>query len=152
MILISSKFSIQVSMQSPYPAEPLVLPGHEFGVRSVAFSPDGEHLASGSDDGTIRLWDLNNPTAGSLVLRNYDSGVWSVAFSPNGERLASGGEGGRVRLWIFLDKLVEIGCRQVWRNLTWEEWQRYLRDEPYRQTCSNLPPHPSVPAEELSEQ
>lgn len=50
------------------------------------------------------------------------------------------------RLWVLLPQLVEMGCQKVWRNLTWDEWQRYLPGEPYRQTCPNLPPHPGVPA------
>ena len=84
-----------------------------------------------------------------MVLRGHENWVWSVAFSPDGETLASGSADQTIRLWVFLEELVEIGCQKVRRNLSWAEWQRYLPGEPYRQTCPHLPPHPSVPVEEL---
>ena len=74
------------------------LEGHAGGVRSVSFSPDGITLASGSWDGTVRLWDVATHTTIS-TLEGHAEGVPSVSFSPDGATLASGSWDGTVRLW-----------------------------------------------------
>ncbi len=75
-----------------------VLTGHTGAVYSVAFSPDGKTLASGSFDGTVRLWDATTGHQTGNPLTGHTGAVRSVAFSPDGKTLASGGDG-VVRLW-----------------------------------------------------
>ena len=75
-----------------------------FGADSVAFSPNGRTLASGNDDGTIRLWDVSSPARPRLLGQPLTSGtrgtpVYSVAFDPDGRTLASGTSGGTIPLW-----------------------------------------------------
>jgi WD40 repeat protein len=65
---------------------------------SVAFSPDGQKIVSGSRDRTVRLWDLQGNSIGQPFQKHEDS-VLSVAFSPDGQKIVSGSRDRTVRLW-----------------------------------------------------
>ncbi len=73
--------------------EEALLTGHTELVTSVAYSPDGKTLASGSLDWTIRLWDVETRKHTKTLLR-HKGVVNSVAYSPDGNRLATGGDDG----------------------------------------------------------
>ncbi len=78
--------------------QPLKFRGvHPESVFSVATSPNGRILATGSYDGTIRLWDWTTGTV--RVLRGHHKEVFSLAFGPSGRLLASGAGDGNVRIW-----------------------------------------------------
>ncbi|MGB3262793.1 MAG: serine/threonine-protein kinase, partial [Microcoleus sp.] len=74
------------------------LVGHSNAVTSVAFSPDGATLASGSEDKTIEIWKLD---AGKrwYTLTGHSEWVTCVAFSPDGQILASGGRDKMIHIW-----------------------------------------------------
>ena len=78
--------------------ESITLTGHTNFVFGVAYSPDGESLASASWDQTVRIWDLETYTT-TTILAGYSSYVYSVAYSPDGEQLAASSWDGTVRLW-----------------------------------------------------
>jgi WD40 repeat protein len=90
---------------------------HFDSINSVAWSPDGTRIASGSNDGTVQVWNsstgktlliyqFNDPNALPNIPSNYCSqgglytaGVTSLAWSPDGGRIASGNEPGTVLIW-----------------------------------------------------
>ena len=79
-------------------AEVACLRGHEGSVWSVAFSPDGARIVSGSFDRTVRVWNTSSATS-QACLRGHKSAVTSVAFSPDGTRIVSGSNDRTVRVW-----------------------------------------------------
>ena len=82
------------------------LASHTQRIYSVAYSPDGKLIASGSADATVKLWDTE---AGNVRhhLKNADMAIQTVAFSPDGRYLAAGGEDQVVYVWSLDDKTLE---------------------------------------------
>jgi len=101
-----------------------VLTRHIARLRTLAFSPSGDLLATAGNDLVIRLWD---PETGAHLhtLSGHSRDVLSVEFSPSGDLLASGGDDGTVRLWSVAGnrpedwnlKMTLLGLPEGWAAL-----------------------------------
>ncbi|KYC44075.1 hypothetical protein WA1_02730 [Scytonema hofmannii PCC 7110] len=77
---------------------------HSSPVSSVAITPNGQTLASGSHDKAIRLWNLSSGKTARSPLYGHKDPVLSIAISPNGHLLASGGLDNSIKLWDLSTK------------------------------------------------
>ena len=87
--------------------------GHTDDVNSIAFSPDGATLASGSDDKTIRLWNAKTGEHLHTFGRTHWGAGWGMgmAFSPDSQTIASGDLHNIIRVW-------DVDTREILRTLT----------------------------------
>jgi WD40 repeat protein len=86
--LAEAEFGLSKAQQSL--KESSILVGHSSEVYSAVFSPDGRYVATGSDDGTARIWDVETGKTVE-ILEGHTKPVYSVAFSPNGRYILTGG-------------------------------------------------------------
>ena len=118
----------------------LTLNGHTMGVTSVSWSPDGQRLASASDDKTLKVWDARTGQD-LLTLKGHTLGVTRVSWSPDGKRIASScaetvlGQpaGGEVKLWEALtaqELLILKGHTSVVTGVAWSrDGQRVVAND-----------------------
>lgn len=89
----------------------LTLEGHSRSVTSIDWSPDGRTLASGSEDNTVKLWDIA-ANQELRTLEGHSGGIRCVAWSPDGLTLASGSYDNTVKLWDVVTGR-ELGSHDV---------------------------------------
>ncbi len=130
---------------------PVRLTGHEEGITSLTFHPKKKIIASSSEDGTIRLWSLDNflqigspfighdlssrpglyshDEQGQVVPTNFinTTEIGGLKFSDDGQFLISGGSDGTIRYWtINPDELIRVAKLQAGRPLRNDEKLKYL--------------------------
>jgi WD40 repeat protein len=88
--------------------EILILKGHTKRIASVCFSPDGQRLASASDDQTVKIWDAALGLE-VLTLKGHAAEMTCVCFSPDGRRLAAASTDGTVQVWDESAPPAEVG-------------------------------------------
>ena len=108
---------------------------HSGSLESVAWSPDGQTLASGSEDNSIKLWDVASGKE-KATLAGHSSYVRSVAWSPDGQTLASGSGDNSIKLWeatVIVQTDLYVYVKEGWcrfdpktENLQWNEPKREL--------------------------
>jgi WD40 repeat protein len=116
------------SLKRLNPANLAELSGHEDDVLSVAFNNNGQFLASGSGDATVRIWDVN--AASELaVFHGHQDKVYGVAFSSNDSLLASASWDKSIRLWDIQESYkldVLVNNESAVRGLAFSPAGRYL--------------------------
>ncbi|MEU0885070.1 TIR domain-containing protein [Lentzea sp. NPDC005914] len=123
----------------PHPiGQPL---GQNKQVTALAFAPDGTKLVAGTSTGSTLVWDITDPNQPRQVgrqLEGHRMAVNSLAFAPNGSVLATAGSDGTTVLWdmALLDDVVARACGVAGGGLSPLEWQQYLPELTYRDTCS----------------
>lgn len=132
------RFAKVLKLASPSD-EPVILIGHSSRILCVALSLDERWAATGSRDGTIRIWDLHapDPSASPLILRGHDTALATVAFHPSGKQLVSSA-GGKIRIWdLELDAAIARARTLAGRELTPEERLQYRLDDLGGETADN---------------
>lgn len=81
--------------------------GHSRSVNSIAFSPNGRKLATGSSDNTAKIWDLKS-RKDELTFEGHSGGINSMAFSPSGHSLATGSWDKAVKIWDLTSGKAEL--------------------------------------------
>jgi WD40 repeat protein len=94
---------------------PIPLRGHERGVTSVAISRDSKLLVTGSEDYTVRIFDLQSQTPGvaQMVLKGHEAEVTCVTIAPDNSWVASGDRGNIVRIWDLPQKNMDNGNQYI---------------------------------------
>ncbi|MET0068757.1 MAG: toll/interleukin-1 receptor domain-containing protein [Candidatus Thiodiazotropha sp.] len=118
--------------------QPLTTITQETAIEDASFDPSDAYLATSSSDFNARIWDLSS--AEQICQFSHDADVGRVRFS-HGEGRYVASAGGRsdrsTRVWLWQPAdLIAEACARLNRDLTPEEWQQYLGQEPYRATRS----------------
>jgi WD40 repeat protein len=122
-------------------AQLLDLRGHEDGLRTVAWSPNGRIIATGSTDRTARLWNAQDGVQ-LEILSVHQNQIQSIAWSPDGRLIATASRDRTAQLWntrVDFGELVARARRRVFRDLTDDERRSAMLPESHSSDQYSLP-------------
>ncbi|WP_420582162.1 WD40 repeat domain-containing protein [Reichenbachiella sp.] len=97
-IILALLVSANCGFAQEYPLETVIQRGHRAAVRTVAYSPDGKFIATGSRDNSIKLWEVSTSREIRTFLGHLNP-VNIVAFDPSGRWIASGSSDNSIMIW-----------------------------------------------------
>jgi hypothetical protein len=107
-----------------------VLRGHNGKITGIAFSEDGELMASSSYDNSVRLWHISDLKTLPIVLSDHGSWVTAVIFSHDGRYIFTGDKLGNIRRYpVDASALIARYCKHLTRTLTEDEWKNYVGED-----------------------
>ncbi len=113
------------------------LVGHSDLVSAIAFSADGRPLASGGEDFTVRVWDVDRQVQLGQPWRWTDATVAALDVDPNGRALLAA-HGTAVVRWAFgLDGWRDAGCALAGRELTADAWTELAPNREASSLCGH---------------
>jgi WD40 repeat protein len=116
-----------------------VLLGHTGSADFAAWNSDGTVIATTGWDATARLWDAASGVELAVIGGYFDT-VRHAAWSPEGTRLVVTSWGGPARVFqVPVVNMLEAACSHAVRNLSPGEWEQFLGQRPYQETCPGLP-------------
>lgn len=113
--------------------------GHVSRITDLQFSPDNNLIATGSYDGTIKIWNANNLNIRPVTIKGHEAWVLSLGFNRDGRYLVTGDNAEKIFVWASkTDYLAEDICSKISRNMTRREWENHVGyDINYQKTCTN---------------
>ncbi|KAF7970733.1 hypothetical protein HWV62_23190, partial [Athelia sp. TMB] len=122
-----------------WPSQWKMIEGHSDWVRSVSFSPDGKHILSCSDDGSIRTWDAETSETAAGTFIGHNNLCFSASYSPDGRRIVSGSTDRTIRISDALTGEAVAGPfeghTEIINSVAWSPEGRHMVSGSEDKTC-----------------